>query len=120
MMGRHRKAIAAGSGVLLIALGEYAITTPDVELALAHVVPAGVAPLVPILFGGLATVLAVWKASNADPAASLEPPASSGQDAAAAAAVASPVAAPALEPMAEPEPSTSLVQLLPAPRFHRS
>lgn len=66
-MGRHRKAIAASSGVLLIALLEYAATTPDVERALELVVPHGIVPLMPVLFGGLATVAAVWKASNARP-----------------------------------------------------
>jgi hypothetical protein len=77
-MGRHRKAIAASSGVLLIALLEYAATTPDVERALELVVPHGVVPLVPVLFGGLATVAAVWKATNAQPSAdadSVDPPA---------------------------------------------
>lgn len=131
-MGRHRKAIAASSGVLLIALLEYAATTPDVERALELVVPHGIVPLVPVLFGGLATVAAVWKASNAHqspPADSVPEPAPtalSPQDVVltstvgAGAPILDPPAVPAPPARAEPEARTSLVQLLPppAPDYH--
>lgn len=91
-MGRHRKAIAAGAGVALIALAEYAITTPDVARALESVVPAPWAQLVPVLFGGVATVAAVWRASNVVPsvdADTVDPPAPAGDS------VPEPVAGPA-------------------------
>lgn len=59
-----RKAIAAGAGILLTGLLEYATTSADVERALDAVVPAGLVPLVPVVIGGAATVLAVYRASN--------------------------------------------------------
>jgi hypothetical protein len=129
-----RKAIAGGVGFIVTGLLEVAVYATDLEPWLDRVVPHALVPLVPIVLGGVATVGAIYRASNAplsEPAATVEPSPAAPELAAPpatleqAAPVASPPAAAAATGAAEPfwsgvpagEPSaaTSLVQLLPAP-----
>lgn len=64
-LDRYRKAIAAGVGVLLIGLLTWATTTPGLQQLLEPLLPAELRPLVGVVIGGLATVLAVVRATNA-------------------------------------------------------
>lgn len=76
---RKRSTIAATVGVLLIAAVQWAATTPELGPLLGEVLPAPWGRLVLVLLGGLATVLAVARASKhpapSAPAPTLEPPA---------------------------------------------
>jgi hypothetical protein len=129
-----RKAIAAGAGVILTGVLEWASSATDLEPFLERLVPAPLVPLVPIVLGGVVIVGGVWRAENAaasEPAATVEPSPAASQLAPSpatpepAAPSASPPAAPAATGAAgpfwagvqagEPAAATSLVQLLPAP-----
>lgn len=135
---RNRRTLAAALGVLLIAMLQFAVTSTDLRLFLAAVLPVHLGMLVPVLFGGAATVLAVWRAGvkPSAPAPTLEPsvPVDPTPMLVPAPAAATPpdditpptagAGAPSvhLEPLptpaaraVEPDAATSLVQLLPLP-----
>lgn len=62
---RYRKAIGAGVGVLLIGVLTWASTSTELRVMLEAIVPAPFVPLVGVLLGGIATVVAVVKSTNA-------------------------------------------------------
>lgn len=101
---QYRKAFAAGFGIILIGLLSWASTDGVLAALLEPIVPDTFKPLIGVLVGGIATVVAVIRTSNApSPQAVLD----------AATPAVQPVAARAFVPANTSE--TSIVPLLPAP-----
>lgn len=64
-----RKAIEAGAGVVCIGVLEYVTESTDLASWLEQLVPRPLVPLVPVLLGGVALTVRVWRYGNAPSAA---------------------------------------------------
>lgn len=99
-----RKSIEAGAGVVLIGLLEYVSASTDLAAWLERLVPAALVPVVPVLLGGLALTVRVYRYANAPsaPADNLDEPAPVPSDGMLAAPGLASVASVATPPAARP------------------
>lgn len=128
-VSRVHKAIACGAGVILIGVLEVLESSTDLEVWLEQLVPAPLAPLVPVLIGGVLAIGGVYRATNA-PEPSADSPTLRGPagevvtPSEAPNPLPSPAGASSVAPAAywagivarEPVASTSIVELPPAPK----
>jgi hypothetical protein len=68
------KALVLAAGLLGIGLLEWATTAPEVEQGLEHAVPPQLVPLVPVVLGGIATLIAMERTTNTPLPSSVVPP----------------------------------------------